>query len=87
LVVLAVIANHQNQTVAWKGYLGVDIFFVISGYVVMSSLLARQATSPLSFQSGIYARRFKRLLAARMMKDTISARRMIVPGQGICNLP
>ena len=64
LAVLAVIANHLNQTVARDGYLGVDIFFVISGYVVTSSLLGREATSPLSFLRGFYARRFKRLLPA-----------------------
>lgn len=66
LAVLAVIANHLNQAVAREGFLGVDIFFVISGYVVTSSLLARQASSPLSFLSGFYARRFKRLLPALM---------------------
>jgi peptidoglycan/LPS O-acetylase OafA/YrhL len=64
LAVLAVIANHLNQAVAREGFLGVDIFFVISGYVVTSSLLARQVASPLSFLSGFYARRFKRLLPA-----------------------
>jgi hypothetical protein len=49
LAVLAVIANHLNQAVAREGFLGVDIFFVISGYVVTSSLLARQVTSPFLF--------------------------------------
>jgi peptidoglycan/LPS O-acetylase OafA/YrhL len=49
LAVLAVIANHLNQAVARDCFLGVDFFFVISGYVVTSSLLAQQVTSPLSF--------------------------------------
>ena len=64
LAVLAVIANHLDQSIAREGFLGVDIFFVVSGYVVTSSLLARQATSPLSLLKGFYARRFKRLLPA-----------------------
>ena len=64
VAVLAVIANHLNHTLAREGFLGVDIFFVMSGYVVTSSLLARQATSSLSLLSGFYARRFKRLLPA-----------------------
>jgi len=64
LAVLAVIANHLHESAAREGFLGVDIFFVISGYVVTSSLLARQPKSPLSFLSGFYARRFKRLLPA-----------------------
>ena len=64
VAVLVVIANHLNHTLAREGFLGVDIFFVMSGYVVTSSLLARQATSSLSLLSGFYARRFKRLLPA-----------------------
>jgi hypothetical protein len=45
LAVLAMIANHLNQSIARERSLGVDIFFVLSGYVVASSLLARQAPS------------------------------------------
>jgi len=41
--VLAVIVNHLNKKILPSGYLGVDIFFVISGYVITSSLLARQS--------------------------------------------
>jgi peptidoglycan/LPS O-acetylase OafA/YrhL len=73
LAVLAVIANHLNQAVAREGFLGVDIFFVISGYVVTSSLLARQVTSPLSFLRSFYARRFKRLLPALIVTVVLVA--------------
>ena len=34
LAVLAVIINHFNEYILPSGYLGVDIFFVISGYVI-----------------------------------------------------
>ena len=36
--VIAVIINHFNKDILPSGYLGVDIFFVISGYVITSSL-------------------------------------------------
>ena len=61
---LAVIANHLNPSLAPTGFLGVDVFFVISGYVVTSSLLARQPVGPLAFLGAFYGRRFKRLLPA-----------------------
>ena len=32
--VIAVIINHFNKDILPGGYLGVDIFFVISGYVI-----------------------------------------------------
>ena len=39
LAVVAVIINHFNKNILESGYLGVDIFFVISGYVITSSII------------------------------------------------
>lgn len=64
VAVLAVVANHLNASFLQGGFLGVDIFFVISGYVVTSSLVTRKSGGALSFLKAFYERRFKRLLPA-----------------------
>ena len=43
------------------GYIGVDIFFVISGFVVTQSLLALKCKSPEAFISKFYEKRIKRI--------------------------
>lgn len=60
--VIAVIINHFNKNLLPSGYLGVDIFFVISGYVITSSLAGRDSKNFLGFLSGFYERRIKRLV-------------------------
>ena len=62
--VVAVIINHFNKDLLPSGYLGVDIFFVISGYVITSSLAGRQSKNFWDFVTGFYERRIKRLVPA-----------------------
>ncbi len=62
--VIAVIINHFNKDILPSGYLGVDIFFVISGYVITSSLSGRKSKSLGDFLLGFYGRRIKRLVPA-----------------------
>ena len=62
--VVAVIINHFNKDILPGGYLGVDIFFVISGYVITSSLFGRSSKDFKDFISGFYERRIKRLVPA-----------------------
>jgi peptidoglycan/LPS O-acetylase OafA/YrhL len=65
LAVLAVLANHLAPTALPGGYLGVDLFFVLSGYVVTRSLAQRrQDSSAGSWVIAFYARRMRRLLPA-----------------------
>src|SRR3954463_4542996 len=47
------------EAVAWKGYLGVDVFFVISGFVIAYSL--RGAPPTLRFAGNFALRRSLRL--------------------------
>ena len=62
--VVAVIINHFNKDILPGGYLGVDIFFVISGFVITSSLYQRPSKNFRDFISGFYERRIKRLVPA-----------------------
>ena len=62
--VVAVIINHFNKDLLPSGYLGVDIFFVISGYVITSSLANHRSETFGDFFLGFYARRVKRLVPA-----------------------
>ena len=62
--VLAVIINHFNKEILPGGYLGVDIFFVISGFVITSSIYKRPSKNFKDFISGFYERRIKRLVPA-----------------------
>ena len=60
--IIAVIINHFNKEILPGGYLGVDIFFIISGYVITSSIQKRSITNFKDFIIGFYERRIKRLI-------------------------
>ncbi|HEX4594115.1 MAG TPA: acyltransferase family protein [Bryobacteraceae bacterium] len=64
LAVIAVIINHFNTALLLSGHLGVDIFFVISGYVITASLANRSDKRFTAFLREFYARRLKRLAPA-----------------------
>jgi peptidoglycan/LPS O-acetylase OafA/YrhL len=72
LAVIAVILNHFNKNILPSGYLGVDIFFVISGFVITSSLLGRPAVSFGCFLTEFYTRRIKRLAPALVIFVTLT---------------
>ena len=65
--IMAVIINHFNSDWLPGGYHGVDIFFVISGYVITSSLYSRKSESLGLFLAGFYERRIRRLLPALLV--------------------
>jgi peptidoglycan/LPS O-acetylase OafA/YrhL len=72
IAVLSVIINHFNSALLPGGYLGVDMFFVISGFVITSSLVNREETRVELFFSGFYKRRIKRLLPALLVNFLIA---------------
>lgn len=64
ICVISVILYHLKISYFSGGFLGVDIFFVISGYLITSLLLIElKNTRTISFQA-FYSRRLKRLLPA-----------------------
>jgi peptidoglycan/LPS O-acetylase OafA/YrhL len=70
--VLAVLINHLDESWLPGGFLGVDIFFVISGYVVTSSLLQRQERNWRSFIVKFYQRRFRRVPVQRSVRPRVN---------------
>lgn len=64
LAVCAVLANHFFHTNFPNGYLGVDIFFVISGFVITGSLCNRGRSGLCQFLLEFYVRRIRRLIPA-----------------------
>ena len=62
--IIAVIINHFNKDFLPTGYLGVDIFFVISGYVICSSISRRRSLNFKEFILSFYERRIRRLIPA-----------------------
>jgi len=73
VAVLAVIANHFNEDILASGYLGVDVFFVISGYVITLSLSSKQSTTLWAFTGDFFKRRIKRLAPALFTCVTVTA--------------
>ena len=67
IAVIAVIVNHFSNDILPSGYLGVDIFFVISGYVITSSIYLRQSNNFLEFISNFYSKRIRRLIPALIL--------------------
>ena len=57
IAVLAVIASHLPEKFLPSGFLGVDVFFAISGFVVTASLLGQRRTKLSQLYENFLARR------------------------------
>jgi peptidoglycan/LPS O-acetylase OafA/YrhL len=68
LAVLLVVAFHADLPIP-GGFIGVDVFFVISGFVITSMLVRQLEAGRMSFAL-FYARRFRRLLPALAVLTT-----------------
>ncbi|MFZ1574327.1 MAG: acyltransferase, partial [Chromatiaceae bacterium] len=73
LAVCSVMLNHISENILPSGYLGVDIFFVISGYVITASLYNRNNDNLSDLILGFYARRIKRLFPALVIFVVLSS--------------
>ena len=73
LSVIAVILFHAELPVAAGGFVGVDVFFVISGYLITQWLLARGDASPRELLREFYLRRARRILPALVLVLAVTA--------------
>lgn len=64
IAVLAVIFYHLNPNWLPGGFTGVDVFFVISGYVVSASVARSSSFGGWKGVLGFYARRMRRIMPA-----------------------
>lgn len=67
IAVVAVVLFHANIPGFASGYLGVDIFFVISGFLITRLLVAEVERSGRIDYAGFYARRVRRLLPSLVL--------------------
>ena len=78
IAVLAVVANHLA---GWPtgSFVGVDVFFVISGYLITGILVREFETRQTISFRGFYARRIKRILPAGLfvIGATVCATRVL----------
>ncbi len=71
VAVLSVIAFHARLKLP-GGFVGVDVFFVISGFVIAGVLARELATSSRVSYRRFYSRRFKRLTPALALTVTVT---------------
>ena len=86
LAVLAVVLFHAKESYFPRGYLGVDVFFVISGFVVTPLILRiftdqANGQGPLLNLRDFYKKRFYRLAPALAVTLAISAASIFLLGQ------
>jgi peptidoglycan/LPS O-acetylase OafA/YrhL len=83
LAVIAVIAFHEQLTAFPGGFLGVDVFFVLSGYLITDLLVAQWHQHGRLRLGNFWARRARRLLPAlaTMLVVVTAATAIVEPSQ------
>ena len=83
LAALSVVIFHITPQDLTGGYLGVDIFFVISGYLIMGQIWRSLEKNRFNF-ADFYVRRFRRLLPALLLvivASSIPAYYLLLPSE------
>jgi peptidoglycan/LPS O-acetylase OafA/YrhL len=81
LAVLAVLATHAGIPFLPGGFVGVDVFFVLSGFLITSLLFDQLSVTGRIDLGGFWTRRARRLLPAAlvMIVAVVAARPLFVP--------
>lgn len=71
IAVICVVVFHIDENWLSGGFVGVDIFFVISGYLITQNLIAQKSSGNFSYKR-FYARRARRLFPAAFVTILIT---------------
>jgi peptidoglycan/LPS O-acetylase OafA/YrhL len=66
IAVIAVVAYHAFPKLVPGGFVGIDIFFVISGYLITGIIIRNLASGSFSF-ADFYSGRIRRILPALLV--------------------
>lgn len=83
IAVLSVVAYHAGASWLSGGFIGVDIFFVISGYLITSLVVQAQQKNTFTLRN-FYIRRARRLFPALfvvLFVSSAAAWRLLMPGE------
>ncbi len=83
IAVLLVVAFHLEARYVPGGFVGVDVFFVISGYLITPPILSGVAASRFSMAT-FYERRLRRIAPALLVMlsfSTVAASTLLFPGE------
>ncbi|MGO9908879.1 MAG: acyltransferase family protein [Solirubrobacteraceae bacterium] len=73
VAILLVVLYHAHAGLAPGGYVGVDVFFVISGFLITGQLVRELGTDGRISFLAFYARRARRILPAAMLTLIVTA--------------
>ena len=71
IAVFAVVVSHASDSRLPGGYIGVDIFFVLSGYLI-SGILLRDHSQGRASLANFYSRRIRRIFPALLLAISVT---------------
>ena len=87
VAVYLVLLFHTGLAAVGGGFVGVDLFFVLSGFLVTSVILSEIDTTGRLGLGGFYARRVRRLLPAAVVVVVATALVFVLVGSTVRRLP